>query len=280
MTQPLFAGLSDREWFELNASAPVVGDERDAAPGLPLVPADAEQLRFTSLTGTANLSQAFSFYGFCRNLAHESGPLEPDDRILDFGCGWGRVARFWLRDVAPASLWCVDVLATAVELMRQTRIPANVLGCRPLPPVDGLPAGFRIIHAYSVFSHLSEDAAHRWIAYLGGLLEPGGLLVVTTRGRIFIDALRAIREDPPDDFYRQRLAERAPSQEELERMYAAGEFVYFAVGHAGSELSDDFYGEAVIPPGYARRFERYGLTLREFREDVPEVEQAVIVLER
>jgi SAM-dependent methyltransferase len=280
MTRPLFAGLSDEDWFRLNAAAPAVGSGRGSVSGLPLVPRDAEQLRFTAMTGTANLSQAFSFYGFCRGLVLESGPLQSDDRVLDFGCGWGRVARFWLRDVAPESLWCVDVLTDAVELLRETRMPANVVHCSPLPPIAGLPSGFRMIHAYSVFSHLSEDAAHRWVAYLGGLLRPGGLLIVTTRGRAFIESLRAIREDLPDDPYRRLLAERAPRQAELERRYAAGEFVYFAVGHAGSELADDFYGEALIPPGYARRFESYGLTLRSFREDLPEVDQPAIVLQR
>ena len=281
MRQPLFAGLSDEDWLALNASAPSVEEDgASSVVGLPLVPDDAAQIRFSDLTGLANLRQAFSFYGFCRSLVQESGPLLPDDRILDFGCGWGRIARFWLRDVAPESLWCVDVLPDAIELLNDTLMPGNIVRSKPLPPVSGLPTEFRLIHAYSVFSHLSEDAAHRWVAYFRGLLKPGGLLVFTTRGRPFIDALREMQENPSGGAYHRYLAEIAPPSEEIERRHAAGEFVYISLGDLSPELQADIYGEAVIPRDYARQFERHGLTLRAFREDVPDVEQPAIVLQR
>ena len=32
-----------------------------------------------------------------------------DSRVLDFGCGWGRVIRFFLKDVAPWNLVGVDI---------------------------------------------------------------------------------------------------------------------------------------------------------------------------
>jgi Methyltransferase domain len=283
VSRPLFAGLSDAEWFDTNLRSPRLGENgAAAAPGLPLLPGDAEQVRFTSLAGEANLRQAFSFYGFCRQLLLESGAVESDDRILDFGSGWGRVARFWLRDVAPESLWCVDVLSDAIDLLKATRMPANVVQCDVLPPVADLPTGFRLVHAYSVFSHLSESTAHSWIQYFAGLVEPGGLIVVTTRGRPFVDWLRSSRErpTPPEDRYERHLGETAPPQDELERRYEAGEFVFLPVGGIGDELAGGYYGEAMIPPAYAKRFEQYGLTLRDVRDDVPDVEQAVIVLER
>jgi len=56
-----------------------------------------------------------------------------------------------------------------------------------LPPVE-FPAGFfDIIYAYSVFSHLNEDTHLKWIEEFSRILKAGGLLLVTTQARRFID---------------------------------------------------------------------------------------------
>ena len=274
--------LSDGEWFARNVAAATIDESReaDSADGLvPLLPAAADQIRFTGRAGKENLEQAFEFYKFCRDAIAQSGSISSHDKILDFGCGWGRIARFWLRDVRPTSLWCVDCLTDAIVLLKQTRIRAHVVQNAALPPIAGEIGKFRLIYAFSVFSHLSEQTAHAWIEYFAGLLAQDGMLIVTTRGRNYLDTLEHLRAVPPQDFHQQDLIRRAPPQAEIERRYAAGEFVFFGTG-GGGELHEDFYGEAIIPPRYASKFEQFGLRLESFREDVPLIDQAVIVLRK
>jgi len=41
--------------------------------------------------------------------------LTPETHVLDFGCGWGRIIRFFLKDIDPARLHGTDVFEEMVE---------------------------------------------------------------------------------------------------------------------------------------------------------------------
>jgi predicted RNA methylase len=47
-------------------------------------------------------------------------PLSPETRILDFGCGWGRILRFFLKDVPAKNLIGVDVDPEVIEICKET----------------------------------------------------------------------------------------------------------------------------------------------------------------
>jgi methyltransferase family protein len=255
---------SDEEWLEAHCAP--------ADHGLPRLPAEADQLHFTALSGPSNLRQAFAFYTFCRDRV---GALRAGDQVLDFGCGWGRIARFWLRDVAPERLWCLDVSERALGLLRETGLRARVVRHDVLPPVTEL-AGqrFRVIAAYSVFSHLPEEAARRWLAFLGGHLAFDGTLVLTTRGRRFIERLRSLEREPPTDDSLRRLLRAASPVTATARAHEAGRFVFI-----DTEVGQH-YGEALIPEEYARRHVPDGLELTCFLDvGGPEIDQAILVFE-
>jgi hypothetical protein len=272
--------LSDRQWLALQLSAPKLGQKSEPAhTHLPFLPTKEEQLRFTGRSGKGNLLQAFEFYKFVRTQLLIGGDIQRGSNILDFGCGWGRVARFWLRDIEPSNLWCADCLDDAIDLLKRTQIKSNILQNAPTPPIENLTCKFRLIYAFSVFSHLSESAANAWIEYFAEMLHPGGTLVITTRGRDYIGMLARLRHAKLSDHHRKRLLQLAPPQAEIETKYASGEFVFFPTG-GGGQLTDDFYGEAMISPAYAERFTRYGFDLSGFHENVPLVDQSVVVLTR
>jgi hypothetical protein len=272
--------LDDHEWFQAHdalAGGAISGTNvhRD----LPGLPTSDQQTRFTGYSGTENLQQAFRFYRYCLDITSARGPVAATDRILDFGCGWGRVARFWLREVRPSQIWCIDCMTDAIELLHSTRMPANILKNNPLPPVTGLPESFRLIYAYSVFSHLSEDAALQWIDYFAEHLEPGGHLVFTTMGLEYLAVLRHLRTSPPEDYHQVRTLELAPGQDELETRYAAGEFVFFGTG-GGGELTEDFYGMALIPDAWLQRLDRGGLKFCGSRQDAEGINQSIVVMQK
>ena len=87
------AMIDDAEWFELQFDP--AGAKAKYGIILPSFPDDATQISFTGMCGRPNLQQAFSFYLYVRSV---SGIDKlPDPRVMDFGAGWGRIARLFLR---------------------------------------------------------------------------------------------------------------------------------------------------------------------------------------
>jgi 2-polyprenyl-3-methyl-5-hydroxy-6-metoxy-1,4-benzoquinol methylase len=102
------AALSDQEWFER-----IVGAyEPDSPPraGRCGYPSVELQVNTVGCSGAAALLQAFRFWVDVRDACRPLGlVLGPATRILDFGCGWGRIARFFFRDTRPENVTGIDV---------------------------------------------------------------------------------------------------------------------------------------------------------------------------
>ena len=103
-------------------------------------------------------------------------------RLLDYGCGYGRVLRAIVQQVDPRRIDVFDVDPAAV---RFCAAEFGVTGLGFERPWDFSSIPFRrydCIWAGSVFTHLSAEFAREMLAQLGGLLAPGGVLVFTTHG--------------------------------------------------------------------------------------------------
>lgn len=117
------------------------------------------------------------------DMAQDHGFPSDGGRVLDWGCGWGRVARVLLHMQSPSELWGADVDATAI-----TWATANIQSARfttlPLFPPTDLPENyFDLLYSISVMTHLTRDAQDQWIAEIERVLRPGGLAVLTFHGR-------------------------------------------------------------------------------------------------
>jgi SAM-dependent methyltransferase len=107
--------------------------------------------------------------------------------VLDFGCGCGRVTRYF-KDHAgtvagsdvdgAATAWCRDNLAFA-------RFETN----GPAPPLAFDAERFDLVYALSVFTHLTADLQRAWRDELRRVLRPGGRLLITTHGRSYVPRL-------------------------------------------------------------------------------------------
>jgi len=270
--------ISDDTWFELQFR----GDEALAKYGIPLpsLPSDDVQISFTALCGRTNLKQAFEFYKHVRSISGINKTTKP--RIMDFGGGWGRISRFFLRDTDPDHIYIVDTMARAIELLHATNNPCRIIHNQPLPPVPTLTEKFDLIYAYSVFSHLSEEYFRSWTDYLLSVLRPGGYLAFTTRGRFFIEHLAKLHNDKGPhpkmlEEHIRRLREDMPEPDVIRHRYLNGSFQFYPVGGAG-ELTKDFFGETFIPRGYMEQ--NFGPLLVDFNDDVPSVDQSVVVLRK
>tara|TARA_R110002110_G_scaffold54639_4_gene156693 strand:+ start:16962 stop:17759 length:798 start_codon:yes stop_codon:yes gene_type:complete len=103
--------------------------------------------------------------------------VEAGARVLDFGCGCGRVTealsgRGWQHFVS-------DIKHDPVAWIRRYRSEwvTNVNGLRP--PLPGNFEGFGLIFAISVLTHMDEMSAKQWLDHFHQRLAPGGVLFLT-----------------------------------------------------------------------------------------------------
>ena len=192
---------------------------RSAADGLPVPPADL----IVRVAGTADADWFLEGgrLGYETVRVHVPGEHAS---VLDFGCGCGRVTRYWLGSGAHVA--GSDLNVEAVEWCRRNlpfaRFEENGLA----PPLAFDDGAFDLVYGLSVFTHLPEELQVAWLHELSRVLRPDGRLLLTTHGKR----------------YRERLdgAERA--------RFDAGEIVVRWQEVAGSNLCAAFH-----PPGALAR---------------------------
>jgi trans-aconitate methyltransferase len=175
-----FAALDTDVW------ALLLTQEYDGWPhvraALPGVPDPALQAAWNGVSGAALAAQGAAFYRRLRERYAQHGAVPLGEaRVLDFGCGWGRLTRMLARDVAPGRLYGVDPTQAILDTCRAHGVPAALARSDFLPerlPFDG---PFDLAFAFSVFTHLSEPAHRRALDALHAGMAPGGILVVTVR---------------------------------------------------------------------------------------------------
>jgi SAM-dependent methyltransferase len=118
-----------------------------------------------------------------RLLERAGRPLRPGDRVLDWGCGSGRVA-LELLERRKLDLRGCDVDADAIGWLRRA-VPDGEERFRvsgfspPLPYEEG---SFDVLYGVSVVSHLSARDQQAWLPELARLIAPGGLAILTIQG--------------------------------------------------------------------------------------------------
>lgn len=130
------------------------------------------------------------------NILDASGFLFGEkDKILDFGCGAGRIIRcfkdlrywseIWGVDIdAERILWCQEHLSPPLKFITTTTFPH-------LPFEDNY---FNVIYAGSVFTHIS-DLAEAWLLELKRILLPDGRLYITVHDNRSIEIILSCSPD-------------------------------------------------------------------------------------
>jgi SAM-dependent methyltransferase len=107
--------------------------------------------------------------------------------ILDFGCGCGRVIRYFSR-LKRAKLYGTDYNPKMIEWCKKNLLFAEFDVNALNPPLVYGDGSFDVIYTFSVFTHLSETLQMAWLAELSRVLKPGGYLLLTTMGAPYADA--------------------------------------------------------------------------------------------
>jgi SAM-dependent methyltransferase len=109
-------------------------------------------------------------------------------RVLDWGCGNGRVTRYFRE--FPVAVTGVDVDPDGIRWCRDN-LGFGKFETIPLHPPSGLPAAsFDLAIGVSIFTHLKEDVQHEWLAELARIVHPGGILLMSYHGNSAIATTR------------------------------------------------------------------------------------------
>ena len=104
-------------------------------------------------------------------------------RVLDFGCGPGKVLRYFLAEAADGTFYGCDIDAPSIEwLERHLSPPLEVFVNEERPPLPFEDDRLDLVWAMSVFTHI-VDAWSDWLVELRRILNPGGLLIASFLGR-------------------------------------------------------------------------------------------------
>lgn len=150
---------------------------------LPRLPSGEIQRGWTGSEGSALMAQSCAFVK-CAVNQYEGLTARKirDARVLDYGCGWGRLTRLMLRYVPAGQIWALDPWDQSIRYCREASLPVHLGQCDYMP--ESLPVGdvtFDFALAFSVFTHLSERCAAAVLATLHKYVGADGLLALTIR---------------------------------------------------------------------------------------------------
>jgi SAM-dependent methyltransferase len=211
--------------------------ERDEAPvehhGLPVPPAKLRVL----IAGDSDVER-FLVSGERENrmvretAARAGSPVEDMESILDWGCGCGRVTRWW-SDLAGVAVTACDynpeLLGWVGDNLPFVAARRNELE-PPLPVAD---TSQDLVYAFSVLTHLPDELAVAWMQEIRRVLRPGGLFFFTTHGEACRDRVT------PDEA----------------AAMARGESVVQFSGIAGTNLCAAYHPRAFVESRLADGFE-------------------------
>jgi SAM-dependent methyltransferase len=159
---------------------------------IPLPPPKHLQVRVTGGYSPNFIESGFTSIYPCLSRAVQRAGKELTDfsKILDFGCGCGRVIRALSTLLPEAKLFGIDIDDEAILWLQQNYSKFGQFAVAPhLPPTAFQANMFDLVFGISVFTHLPEDMQFLWLAELARITKPGGYVILSTHGEGYYYAL-------------------------------------------------------------------------------------------
>jgi Methyltransferase domain len=271
-----FSALTDEEWLAIWLST---ADSTDVG-GLefPAIPEQALQLQIHgSATWDYSMREAFEFYQFVK--AHVPLNEGGSERFLDYGCGWGRMTRPFMRHYDQNKIFGFEPHLMLCAIARALN-PYTCVLSGGFSPDGSIPKDwFSLIIGWSIFSHLSKASFTQWLTELSSTLAPGGYGVFTTWGSRFLHRLQAEKAELDSGkeihWYSKVCIEAAGDLSARLAEYERGEFVWF------TESGSADYGEAFISElALLHIVNDEALPLKVLKFDISSLAQDVFIVQR
>lgn len=176
-------------------------------------------------------------------IVYASGfSFQKGDRVLDLGCGAGRMIRH-LKDLSETcEIWGTDISAEHIYwCQRHLSPPFNFATTTKVPHLPFEDRSFRLIYCGSVFTHI-DDLADAWLLELRRVLAPDGRLYLTIHDDHTVALFESGKYDSAE------IVRRIRSSETYQQ--AKDSFGMFTVGRgAGSQVFYDaaYFSKTVRP---------------------------------
>jgi SAM-dependent methyltransferase len=162
---------------------------RDLWPCIDAMPRPAPELVATTQGGQdvrSYLNSMVSGLHTLESLLRASG-VDPNamQTILDIGCGTGRLLMGWHCASSRRRLVGADINAELIA-WNQANLPGEWDVCGVLPPLKLAGGEFDLVQLASVFTHLPLHHQREWIEEIRRLLRPGGVLLMTLHGAVYM----------------------------------------------------------------------------------------------
>lgn len=143
-------------------------------------------LQRIGLKGSRDLVEAYERTGpEHRRLIERALPSDwswQGKRVLDFGCGSGRVLRHFAPEAEEGEFWGCDLDQPSIAWLEENLAPPFQFFQSSEEPGTPLDSGsLDLIYAFSVYTHFTDNWA-AWMLEHHRLLDEGGLLFVTFLG--------------------------------------------------------------------------------------------------
>lgn len=273
-----FSGASNAEWLELLQRS--VREPYIDGVEFPRFPHSSVQLGYNGAADEEGIYRAHGFWLYAEGYGRALGnPLRANSRVLDIGCGWGRIARLFARDVDPANIHGVDIDPNAITLCRYLGVPGKFILTEPgqrLPFEDGY---FTAVTASSVFTHLPENVATSLAAEISRVTAPGGIIVFTVEDNAFLDTLATPGIENNANLRWRLLSKYAPQVANLRERFSSGEYIYLTTNEEDVR-SADVYGDALISKAFMDKSWGDFFKIMAYQPTQAPVYQAVVVAQK
>lgn len=222
----------------------------DGVP-FPSVPDPDIQREYVGSTLAENTREPYQYYKAIKDtFVSRFSNIDKTTKLLDVGCGWGRIIRFFMKDIGPGNLYGCDVSKKIIDICKTSfhgELDFQLIKPLPVTPYEN--EFFDIIEGYSVFSHLSSFAVLHWMNEYFRILKPGGMLAMTVWKESRFDYIQKLQREaaksPESERYLYLLQSSLSENCIFERdVYKKSGFVFIPYS---SDL-ESTYGEAFVSP--------------------------------
>lgn len=127
-------------------------------------------------------AHGYKSFGELRDAVGRHWSGGPIRRLLDWGCGCGRLTMHWLRRRNVREVHGCDIDAEAIGWC-QENLPRGKFAVVPFAPPTQYPDNyFDAVSAFSVFTHLTSENQRAWLGEMRRIMAPGGIFAASVEG--------------------------------------------------------------------------------------------------